>query len=383
MPWLETEPMKERVRFIVDLERAVYSMTELCARYGISRKSGYKWAERYVRGGVDGLKDQSRAPRRCPHKTSEEIAGLLLEARRKHPRWGPRTLLLYLAKRHQGISWPAPSTVGEILKRGGLVTARRRRRRMSPPGKPKVAMERPNAVWSADYKGQFRMGDRRTCYPLTVKDGYSRYLLGCQGLRSTATSEARLQFRRLFQEFGLPCRLLTDNGSPFATTGIRRLSRLSVWWIRLGIEPVLIEPGHPEQNPRHERLHRTLKEETVRPPKATLRAQQRAFDRFLHEYNEERPHQALGGKTPAEVYEPSPRPLPNKLPPMEYPGHYEVRYVSANGGIKWHNEYVFIGQALTGQHVGLEEIDDAIWSLYFGPIELGRFDEREWQLRVR
>ncbi len=242
-------------------------------------------------------------------------------------------------------------------------------------------MRRPNDVWSADYKGHFRMGNRRYCYPLTVKDGYSRYVLGCRGLSSTASGEAKPVFRRVFEEFGLPWRILTDNGSPFATTAIGRLSRLSVWWIRLGIEPVLIEPGHPEQNPRHERMHRTLKAETARPPKSSLRAQQRAFDRFLEEYNEERPHQALGGETPADVYELSPRAYPAKLPVIEYPGHYEVRYVSSNGGVKWHNDFVFISRVLIGEYVGFEEIDDGIWSLYFGSVELGRFDERQRQIR--
>ena len=269
MPWLETEPMKERVRFIVELESGLYSMTELCSRYGISRKTGYKWAARYSWEGVEGLRDRSRAPRNCPHRTPEALVEALVTLRRKHPRWGPRKLLAYMKKRQSRKAWPARSTVGDILRRHGLVVPRRRSRRTVVRRVALIEPQAPNEVWSVDFKGQFRLGSRELCYPLTLADGLSRYLLSCRGLPSTVRTGVEPVMERAFRDYGLPRAILSDNGTPFATRALRGLSRLSVWWIKLGIEPLLIEPGHPEQNGRHERMHRTLKEETARPPKAT------------------------------------------------------------------------------------------------------------------
>ena len=307
MPWNETTPMKERVCFIADLERNLYTMTELCDLHEISRKTGYKWSQRFVAEGIDGLKDRSRAPKRCPHRTEDRVVEALVEARRKHPRWGPRKLLVWLHKRHPQWRWPAPSTAGDILKRYGLVEPRVRRRKPQHPGRPKLDVHSPNDLWSCDFKGEFRMGDRRYCYPLTVADRCSRYLLGCDGQLSTAYAGARPVFERLFREKGLPKAMLNDNGTPFSSTALAGLSKLSVWWIKLGIQPLRIEPGHPEQNGGHERMHRDLKAETTRPPAAELAAQQRLFDAFREEFNEERPHEALGQQTPAELYTPSPR----------------------------------------------------------------------------
>ena len=377
MPWRETTPMRERGRFIVNYESGLYTMSELCERFGVSRKTGYKWVARYGGEGLAGLADRSRAPHHCPHRTEARLIDALVRARRQHPTWGPRKPMSWLAKHHPESTWPAPSTAGDILKQAGLIEARTRRRRLAHPGKTRVPMAAPNDVWSTDFKGEFRAGDGQWCYPLTVADGASRYLLACAGKRSVREAGVRPVFVRLFQDFGLPKAMLSDNGPPFASNGRARLSKLSVWWIKLGIELIRIEPGHPEQNGRHERMHRTLKAETTRPPAANLPAQQRLFDRFQREYNTERPHEALGQLTPVEVYRPSPRAYPARLPAIEYPGHYEVRRVTHNGCMFWQRDYLFVTRVLTNEYIGLEEIDEGVWSVYFGPLLLGRFDERE------
>ena len=383
MPWEELRVMDQRVRFAGALMSCLYTMTELCAAYGISRKTGYKWAERYRRDGVDGLKDRSRAPRSCPHRTAVHCEQALVAARRKHPRWGPRKLLLLLEQRQPEWTWPAASTAGDILKRHGLVEPRRRPPRRPPRGKPVVEGRQPNALWTADCKGEFRMGNRRLCYPLTVADQHSRYLLACDGKTSVARDGTRATFERLFAEYGLPRRILTDGGLPFAgPRSPRRLSKLSVWWILLGIEPVVTQPGHPEQNGCHERMHRTLKDATARPPASCMRTQQDAFDAFCTEYNELRPHESLGMRPPAELYRPSQRPCPKKTPPISYPGHWEIRRVSRSGEFAWRGRMLFVTATLGGLDLGLEETDDGIWSLYFGTLLLGRYDERVKKLSL-
>lgn len=271
MPWKETKPMDERVRFIGDLTSCRYTMTELCEIYGISRKTGYKWAVRYGEEGVDGLKDRSRRPKWSPRRTEARCEEALVAERRSHPRWGARKLLVRLRRRHPDWPWPSASTAAAILKRHGLVRPRRRRPRRTAPKKLQVRTQTPNEVWTADFKGQFRLGDHQLCYPLTVADHHSRFLLGCQGGTATTYASTRRVFEELFATYGLPAAVLTDNGPPFAGyLAPRRLSRLAVWWIRLGIKPLLIQPAHPEQNGRHERMHRTLKAATARPPAADL-----------------------------------------------------------------------------------------------------------------
>ncbi len=376
MPWLETSPMNQRLQFITDYHRGLFPITELAQRFGVSRKTAYKWIDRYERAGPPGLGDQSRRPRHCPHETPRTIVEAVLEARRHHPRWGAKKLHRILTRKHPQQEWPARSTVCDLLKRHDLIPKTRRRPRLTHPGRPLTPMTEPNAIWTADFKGPFKTRDGVYCYPLTLVDGYSRYLLACQGLRSTAIALARPIFQRAFEKYGLPQIIRTDNGVPFATTALGRLSLLSVWWIRLGIYPELIEPAHPEQNGRHERMHRTLKAEATRPPAGNLQAQQTRFNRFRLEYNDERPHEALAQETPASVYEPSRRPLPRTLAPLEYPGHFEVRLVSRNSGIRWTRHWVCVTHTLAGEYVGLEEVDDGLWDVYFGPVKLGRMDER-------
>ena len=276
-------------------------------------------------------------------------------------------------------SWdlPARTTVFEILNRHGMVPKKRRRRAIGHPGRPTSQVLAPNDLWCADFKGEFKTGDGIYCYPLTVTDDHSRFLLGCQGLLSTKVIGAKPVFTRLFKEYGLPKRIRTDNGVPFATNTLARLSKLSAWWVRLGVLPELIEPGRPQQNGRHERMHRTLKAEATRPPAGSCRAQQRKFNHFREEFNQERPHEALDMHTPGSCYESSPREMPNRLPPLEYPDRFEVRYVSANGGIRWKKHaWVNVSTVCIGEYVGLEEIDDGVWDVYFGPLRLGRLHDR-------
>jgi putative transposase len=376
MPWRLVDPMTERLRFLTDVRRHIASFTELCARYAVSRKTGYKWLHRAERDGTATLAEASRRPHRSPSATPAAIVAAVLAARHWHPTWGPRKLLKLLQRRAPRQAWPARSTVADLLRRNGLVEPRRRRRYPGHPGRPLTPMTAPNGIWTADFKGQFKTGDGIYCYPLTVQDGFSRYLLACRGLSGTTYAESRPVFERLFREYGLPDVLRTDNGVPFATGALGRLSQLSVWWVRLGIVPELIEPGRPQQNGRHERMHRTLKRATARPPAASRGRQQRCFDAFRREYNELRPHEALADATPASIYRPSSRPYPVRLPPLEYPAHFEVRRVSRNGGIRWHKQWVNVSHVLGEQSVGFTEVDDGEWDLYFGPLRLGRFHER-------
>lgn len=380
MPWRETRPMDQRMQFIADYLRQSLNMSELCQVYGVSRKTGYKWIERYLAEGPQGLEEQSRRPGSHPNQTPEEIVEALIQVRQRHPTWGAKKLLATVGKRHPEWALPVRSTVCEMLSRKGLIPKKRRRRAIGHPGKPSSQVLAPNDLWCVDFKGQFKTGDGIYCYPLTVTDDYSRYLLECQGLLSTSVADAKPVFTRLFKEYGLPTRIRSDNGVPFATTTLARLSALSAWWVRLGILPELIEPGKPQQNGRHERMHKTLKAEATRPPAANRRAQQRKFNHFRQEFNEERPHEALDMATPGSIYVPSRREMPDRLPPLEYPDRFEVRYVSGNGGIRWNKGWVNVSSTCIGEYVGLEEIDDGVWNVYFGPLKLGRLLERHMRI---
>lgn len=353
MPWMETAPVQERIDFVGDHGRAQYTMTELCARYGISRKTGYKWLSRYEELGRAGLVDQSRAPHHCPHKIPDQVAELLCSARRKHPDWGPGKLLNFLAPRHLGVEWPAVSTVGDLFAREGLVQKRRRRRPHQHPGVVPPTTTEPNDLWTADFKGQFTTRDGIYCYPLTIADQHTRFLLTCHGLPSTRGSGVRPIFERAFRTYGLPSAIRTDNGVPFATTGIHGLSELNVWWMRLGIQHQRIHPGRPQQNGAHERMHKTLKRGAIRPPRSDAQAQQRAFNRFRAEYNTERPHEYLGGQTPASRYRTSGRPFPSRLPAQNYPGHFIVKKITTGGTFRFQHHLLFISHNLTDHHIGL------------------------------
>jgi putative transposase len=302
MPWTVTDPMLERAALVAAYNDGLYSVTELAERHGVSRKTAYKWLDRYQADGAEGLSDRSRTRRGQALRTPPEVEQLLVACRRKHPTWGPRKLVAYLAPRHRHLAMPSSSTAGAILKRHGLVEPRSRRRRPAHPGRVPLDARRPNDVWCADFKGQFLLGDATYCYPLTVTDACSRFVLCCHGLDSVAQAGAIPVFDRLFRERGLPGAIRTDNGVPFATQAICGLSALNVWWIKLGIGHQRIEPGRPEQNGRHERMHRVLKAETTRPPGATMSEQQLRFNRFRDVFNQERPHEALNMATPSGSY---------------------------------------------------------------------------------
>lgn len=374
MGWKGVTVMDQRVRFIAEYVKGHFPFNELCLQFNISRKTGYKWVERYEQGGPEGLVDRSRRPHTCPHLTDREVIDALIKARIRHPTWGPKKLLKILSCRYPIL--PAISTAADILKREGLITPDRRRVKRKHPGCPMTLAKEPNDIWSADYKGHFRMRNGAYCYPLTVADMRSRYLLGCDAHDTISLDHTKRHFTQLFHEYGLPERIRTDNGVPFASRALARLSTLSVWWIKLGIYPEQIEPGKPQQNGKHERMHRTLKKEATIPPEKNLVLQQKRFDVFRQEYNDERPHEALSMKTPSSVYMPSTRKMPNKLSHFDYPYHFEVRRVLRSGGIRWRQAWVNLSSTLREEYVGLEEVDDGIYDVYFCELLIGRLIER-------
>jgi transposase InsO family protein len=366
--------MDERVTFIVECLRGELSMSELCRKYEISRKTGYKWVGRFGEGGKPSLADQSRARLTHPNAIAEEIVALLVDARKRHPTWGPRKLLFELERKYPRLRLPASSTAGTILKRQGLIRPRRARRKAPPYTEPFVGCDAPNAVWCADFKGSFALGNGRSCNPLTISDAYSRYLLRCEGMSRTDQSQVRPIFESAFCEFGRPLAIRTDNGPPFATVAAGGLSRLAIWWIKLGIRPERIAPGKPQQNGRHERMHRTLKQDTTKPPARTLAEQQLRFDRFRRVYNDDRPHEALDMQPPWTVYEASSRHYPVKLREPEYPASFSVRSVNHKGLLNWKGTMIYLAETLANEHVALEEIDDETWRVYFADVLLGVID---------
>lgn len=376
MPWRERSPVDLRVQFMTEFRTELWTMTELAAQYGISRKTGYKWVARSATGGVAALLDRSRRPLTQPTATAPRLVEALAALRRRHPRWGAKKLLVLARRQDPDAAWPRRSTVCDLLRRAGLVVPRPRRPRVPHGGHALSPIGGPNDTWTTDFKGEFRTGDRRYCYPLTLRDGFSRYVLRCEALLSRSYALTRRGFERSFAEFGLPVRIRSDNGGPFAGPGVGRLSRLNVWWMRLGIVPERIALGRPEQNGSHEQFHRVLKAETTRPPAATARGQQHRFRAFCREYNDVRPHESLHDEPPARHYQASPRALPTRLPPLEYPGHMEVRLVSSAGCISWRGTPIFVTEVLGGEHVALEEVADGRWTLHFASVRLGRLDER-------
>jgi len=385
MSWKKTCETEERFQFIEDWKQKDWNFTELCDRFEVSRKTGYKWLERYQAEGLDGLQERSRAPLWHPNQVVPEVAEALAETRDVHPSWGPVKLKAYLEREAPEIVWPAASTIGVILAERGLVVPRKRRRRgAGSAASGVVAAAGPNAVWSVDFKGWFRCGCGARCDPLTISDAFSRFVLRCQALTGEKTALVHPVFQAAFQEYGLPERMRSDNGPPFAAPGLAGLSELAVWWIKLGIHPERITPGRPSENGRHERMHRVLKQETAQPPAEDLRAQQHQFDRFRQEYNYQRPHEALGLQVPGDLYVPSPRGYPSRLPEIAYPGAYHVRWVGPCGTMRWASGKVFVSKALAGEPVGLEAVAEGRWRLWFSFYELGEFDERQMAIqRVR
>jgi putative transposase len=374
--------MDERQKFVHAALSDRFTMSELCARFGVSRRVGYKWLARFESEGRPGLIDRSRAPHRCPHALAPELVELLVAERTAHPFWGARKLLTVLAARHRRITtWPAPSTVADLLARRGLVKRRRRRRKPVHPGVVRPDTAAPNDLWTADFKGEFRTGNSLYCYPLTIADLHSRYLLTCRGVLSTKTVVAKPVFEAAFREYGLPIAIRTDNGVPFATQSLHGLSYLNVWWMRLGILHQRIRPASPQENGAHERMHRTLKREAIKPVRATCAAQQRNFDAFRREYNEDRPHEALGQTTPASRYRPSRRPYPEQLPPIEYPGHFLVKKITTGGTFRFRDRLLYLANSMVNQPIGLEETDDGVWTIWFNTILLATFDERDYIIR--
>jgi len=381
MPWNESTRMDERRFFVEAYLSGRFTMAELCRSAGVSRPTGYLWVERYRGHGEAGLWDRSHAVRSCPHRTPTSVADRLIELRRDHPFWGPRKLRAVARRRWPALAWPSRSTIAVILRREGLSASRRPRRRQSErAGTTARTPAHPNELWTFDFKGQFLTGDHRYCYPLTTTDLASRQLLQCVALPDTRGAAVERHSDALMRELGLPEAIHSDGGAPFASVGLGRLSRLSLHWLRLGIRLERSRPASPQDNASHERMHRTLKQETTRPPEHNLTAQQRRFDRFREQFNHERPHEALDDHTPAQFYRRSERPFPRQLEEVCYPGHFEQRRINKLGQMRWKAQRLFVGGVFAGATVGLEEIEDGVWSLYFASHMLARLDEHVGKL---
>lgn len=380
MPWNETCAMDRRTQFIAEWLSGDHTKRELCEAYGISRPTGDKWISRYQHSGALGLLEHSRAPHRHPNAVPEALRERIFQMKLAHRGWGPKKVMDRLRVVEPGEAWPADSTAGELLKRAGMVKVRRGRVRSAADTQPFADCGQCNAVWSADFKGDFALGDARRCYPLTVSDNYSRYLLQCRALPQTSAKAVWPWFERVFREYGLPQAIRSDNGAPFASLALGGISELSKWWIRLGIKPERIRPGCPSQNGRHERMHRTLKAAATRPAAADLSAQQQRFDAFVAEYNWERSHESLERRTPGDIYQASPRRYPSKLPPVEYGLGVTVRQVRHNGQIKWRGDMVYLSQVLAGESVALRAVEEDQWEIRYSFHLLGVLDKRQGKI---
>lgn len=381
MAWKETTKMEQKIEFINEWRSGRITITELCRHFEITRTTAYKWIQRYKEKGLHGLEEIGKSPRNHPNKTPNEIEERVVFYRKKHTRWGGEKIWKLLHKDFQEKEIPTISTVDRIIKRNGLVIPRKRRRRIKPVY-PIFDPQQCNEVWSADFKGKFKFGNGRYCYPLTIADSYSRYVFSAKGLYGEKLKPTKLEFRRIFREYGMPLQIHTNNRKPFgAVQAVQRLTRLAVWFIELGIEPVYSDPASPQQNGRHERMHLELKGEATRPPGYNLRVQQRKLNKFVYEYNYIRPHNALELQTPGSLHEYSPRPFKEKIEEWIYPSFCEVRRVSRNGALRWgSNEWVMVATSLIEKDVGLEELGEGIWRIYFRQKMLGYFHEKELRI---
>jgi len=373
MGWITVNIMDQRIRFITEHQNHYFSIAELCKQFSISRKTGYKWIERYKKSGFEALKNQSKAPKSIPHRTPEILIRQLLSVKKRFPFWGPKKVLMYVRKKYSFSKLPAPSTVAELFKKEGLTMRRRRRIKRLHPGCPAASATSCNEIWTADYKGEFKTADGQECYPLTVCDMYSRKILGIEAHDAISLEKTMHFFDVLFKKYGLPARIRTDNGIPFASTALARLSRLSAWWISMGVYPELIEPGNPQQNGTHERMHRDLKAECTIPPAKDLKNQQLVFNKFIRRFNNVRPHESLQGKTPNDVYSESHIKYSKCIPEYSYPAHYILRRVSNNGGIRFMNKRVSVSHTLLQKDIGFEEITENVYNVYYCDVLLGRF----------
>jgi putative transposase len=374
MPW--KEPMSEKVRLVSECLKGERPISEICREIGVSRPTAYKWFGRFKADQAHGLQNRSRARKTMVHETPADVVEQLTDLKSRFPHWGPKKIVAYLEKASPDIHWPAPSTVGEVFKRRGLVQKRRFRRSAKPTMEGVREGERPNDMWAVDYKGWFRTQDGLRVDPLTISDLASRYLLRCEAVTKTGFESVRRAFEAVFREFGMPIAIRSDNGAPFATTGLGGLSRLGVWWIKLGIRHDRIRPGHPEENGKHERMHLTLKQTAATPPRATLTEQEIAFQNFIEEFNQQRPHEALGMRTPADCYEPSPRVYPPRMEDFEYGSRHKVKTVRSGGTVKWGQQDLYVSMALIGEDVGFVEVMDGEWRVDFRTHPLGFYSDR-------
>jgi transposase InsO family protein len=382
MPWKETNIEMERMKFILALQQEEETMTELCRRFGISRETGYEWKRRFEAEGLHGLENRPCTPHSHPNATEDRLADQIVALRKLHPTWGPKKIKAILEKKAPQESWPAPSTIGAVLARRGLVSPRKLRLRVPPSPTQRKEATAPNVLWTIDHKGAFDLLQGR-CYPLTICDNASRYLLKCEALPSTSEADARPIFEAAFREFGLPERIRSDNGTPFASSqSPAGLTQLSVWFIKLGIEIERIDLGHPEQNGAHERMHRTL-EEAIRPGQLDIEQQQRAFDCFRRIYNLERPHESLGQRPPSEVYRTSWRPFVEHPPTISYPANMTRRLVSEKGSISWEGKPISITKLLQGEEIGMVESAEDRWDVFFSSVWLCELQRKEntWEQR--
>lgn len=377
MPWKILTTMDQRIQLIAHWKSNNYTITDLSKICGVSRPTVYKWLSRYKTHGIDGLQDQDSTPLYNPHTTKDAIVKLIITEKLKNHKRGPKKICARLKIQHPDIKVPAPSTIGEWLKKNGLVTKRKKRLHVPPYTEPFEQCQKPNNVWSADYKGQFHMRDGHMCYPLTISDNYSRYLLKCHGLPGPRYSETRAVFERAFREYGLPDAIRSDNGTPFAGRCSGGLSRLSIWWIQLGIIPERIDKGCPQQNGRHERMHRTLKTEALGTMACNMKDQQRRFDVFCLDYNNYRPHESLGQQPPAQYYQKSKRLFVENQSIPNYDSSYAVRHVRSSGDFSFRGHIYFISELLSEQPIGLKEIADGQWAIYYSFHRIGTIDLRK------